>query len=137
MRPELLGDNHGKKVYLVDYPEDYDDYDDIVVERSSYEVYYKGCLIGQLARNRKEFSRFDEDTFNRLKRNAYWAQETEKFVKEEIKGTPAAEPTLTTVPSLLDNELKFDNSIFKSFADYIDNELRILKEKDYETKRGV
>lgn len=130
MRPELLGDNHGKKVYLVDYPEDYEDYDDIVVERSSYEVYYKGCLIGQLARNRKEFSRFDEDTFNRLKRNAYWAQETEKF-------EPAAESTLTTIPSLLDNELKFDNSIFKSFADYIDNELRILKEKDYETQRDV
>lgn len=44
---------------------------------------------------------------------------------------------MISAPSLLDNELKFDNSIFKTFADYIDNELRILKEKDYETKRGI
>lgn len=53
MRPELLGNNHGKSVYFVDNPGDYEDYDDIVVERDSYDVYYRGYYIGKLARNKK------------------------------------------------------------------------------------
>ena len=108
-----------------DIPDDDKD-EDMYVNRHDYSVWYKGWQVGYMKSDKSCIEPFYEGVYDNLK-NLKPFTPSKKKVKEV---TLAAEPIPTS--SLLDNELKFDNSIFKSFADYIDNELKILKEKEYD-----
>ncbi len=134
MNTELLGTSRGYEVFIVDRY-DVDEFKDIrnkiLIDRSTYKVYFRGVYVGNLARNRREFSDFDDNKFAMVKAGTLTSDKNKKKVYTEEKSA-AKETSMISVPSLLDNELKFDNSIFKTFADYIDNELKVLKEKKYE-----
>lgn len=108
-----------------DIPDDDTD-EDMYVNRHDYSVWYKGWQVGYMKSDKSCIEPFYEGVYDNLKNSKPFTP-----IKKKVKEvTLAAEPIPTS--SLLDNELKFDNSIFKSFADYIDNELKILKEKEYD-----
>ena len=103
--------------------------EDMYVNRHDYSVWYKGQKVGYMKSDRSCIEPFYDRLYYDLKNSKPFTP-IKKKVKKEKEVAPAPESIPTS--SLLDNELKFDNSIFKSFADYIDNELKILKEKEYD-----
>ena len=125
-----IGKFRGHTLWMWDDDLPDDDMDeDMYVNRHDYSVWYKGWQVGYMKSDRSCIEPFYDRLYYDLKNSKPFTP-IKKKVKKEKEVAPAPESIPTS--SLLDNELKFDNSIFKSFADYIDNELKILKEKEYD-----
>lgn len=111
MRPELIGTSRDTKVYWVDDPEDYELYDDIVIDRRTHIAFYKGYVVGSLAHGAGSFQTFDEDKFYKLKKGTYKEKVepvAEKPKKKEVKVAMAADPT-DIVSVTIGSVKNFDN----------------------------
>ena len=122
MRPELIGTSRDTKVYWVDNPEDYELYDDIVIDRRTYIAYYKGYVVGSLAHGAGSFQTFDEDKFYKLKKGTYKervepvAEKPQK--KEEVKVAMAADPI--DIVSITIGSVKNFDSVFADLSAELD-----------------
>ena len=108
MRPELIGTSRDTKVYWVDNPEDYELYDDIVIDRRTYIAYYKGYVVGNLAHGASSFQTFDEDKFYKLKKGTYKERVEPVAEKPKKKEEKVVDPT-DIVSVTIGSVKNFDN----------------------------
>lgn len=108
MRPELIGTSRDTKVYWVDDPEDYELYDDIVIDRRTHIAFYKGYVVGSLAHGAGSFQTFDEDKFYKLKKGTYKEKVEPVAEKPKKKEEKAVDPT-DIVSVTIGSVKNFDN----------------------------
>ena len=116
-----IGKFRGHTLWMWDSDIPDDDMDeDMYVNRHDYSVWYKGRQVGYMKSDRSCIEPFYDRVYDNLKNLKPFTPPKKKVKKEKEKvkkTTPAAEPTSTPVPSLLDagNEVE---AMLKSVKDY-------------------
>lgn len=113
-----IGKFRGHTLWMWDSDIPDDDMDeDMYVNRHDYSVWYKGRQVGYMKSDKSCIEPFYERVYKDLKNLKPFTPPKKKVKKETKKVAPAAEPTSTLVPSLLDAGSEVE-AMLKSVKDY-------------------